>query len=472
MVKFLKLKGLIEDCRKSRRAVLYAQQIKSLFIKRVHIFFRRYMIAIFTLLLPAVVQLVLSKHIPSTSMMLSDVISSLFQINSIPSNNLSITNYGQHVIPVSIKAKNSEIDPIEYWKAKNRDGRINYVRVNDTSINSYVYKKRVESLNDLINDYFVGFSLELDGETRNMRGLIHYSTLAYHTSSSALSEMTSFLLAYQTNNSHRSISTINSPINALDNVTSNLSFDSLQVLSCIEAMPFSYIDFVDSIIVAFMISITVFHLARERRNGSKFLQLLSGTHYLVLSISLYNQLYNFDCYFKIYWLANLLFDMMVFFFNISLLTIILRLVSYSITDQANDTLLLAHKNSILFDYFLFLFLSSFSWATLTYLWTFLFKSDIISFLVLFLLLGFASFFDMMFVFIQFVRSGMNSLAQASGRDHATGGDFFDVIRVVFAILFPNVTVKRAIYNLKLQNLDVCIIPLNLIFKSKFETVLT
>ena len=427
---------------KNKNLQLYAQQIKSLCLKRLLIFSRRYIIALCALFLPVIVQALLSKYIPSTSLVITNAFDSLINRKHIPTYKMDILNYGKQKLPYSVNDNVLETQFVNYFenrqiKNSKNSKLIELVSVKNMSLNDFVYAKRLSNLKNIYGDYFVGMSLQKD-ESNELRGILYYSTLVFHSAGSILNEMNSFMLAYYTNNSKKSITTINAPVTVLENSSSNFSFGQLQVLNCIEAMPFSFIDFIDGVIVAFIISVCTIHVTREKRNGSKFLQLLSGTHYIT------------------YWASNYLFDVLVFFINISTIILALKLVSLTISDTANDTLVLANDGLTLFNLFTFMFFCSFSWATLAYIWSFIFKSDVIAFLTLFLVLGCAVFFDMILVIVGFFNAGLND----SFRRITEG------LRIFFSIFFPNVTVKRAIYNLKLQHLDVCLLPMNLLLNCK------
>ena len=113
-------------------------------------------------------------------------------------------------------------------------------------------------------------------------------------------------------------------------------------------------------IVAFIISIFVMHMASERLNGSKLLQMLSKVHY------------------SVYWLANYIFDLMICLVNISSMVFILKLVSMAKNDPTSEVHAVAANDSLGY-FFLILFFSSFACCSLAYFWSFFFKSDIIGF---------------------------------------------------------------------------------------------
>lgn len=117
------------------------------------------------------------------------------------------------------------------------------------------------------------------------------------------------------------------------------------------------------------------HMARERLNGSKQLQLLSGVHY------------------SVYWLANYMFDLTICLINITSMVFIIKMVDLAKNDPTSEVN--AVVSSSLGYYFLILLFSSFAWCALAYFWSFFFKSDIIGFVVLFILQGVISFIDVM-----------------------------------------------------------------------------
>ena len=82
----------------------------------------------------------------------------------------------------------------------------------------------------------------------------------------------------------------------------------IDYLPCMDTLPYSLLKFGTSIIIALIISILVIHVGRENFNGSKGLQLLSGTH------------------FTTYWFANYIFDLAICFFNAGTLVAMIKLV--------------------------------------------------------------------------------------------------------------------------------------------------
>ncbi len=119
-----------------------------------------------------------------------------------------------------------------------------------------------------------------------------------------------------------------------------------------------------SFVIAFSIGIMVMHAARERTNGSKQLQMLSGTH------------------FTTYWLSHYIFDVTIYIFNILTLVIALAIINASNSnDQTNEISTIAGTSNL--GYFLLLCLfSCFSWPLMAYVCSFAFSTDIIGFVFL------------------------------------------------------------------------------------------
>jgi hypothetical protein len=94
-------------------------------------------------------------------------------------------------------------------------------------------------------------------------------------------------------------------------------------------------------------------MAKERINGSKQLQMLSGVHYIT------------------YWIANYFFDMLILLFNIATMIFILKMVALSKNDSTSEVD--AVVSSSLGYLFIMFLISSFAWCSLSYFWSFFFK---------------------------------------------------------------------------------------------------
>lgn len=175
-------------------------------------------------------------------------------------------------------------------------------------------------------------------------------------------------------------------------------------------------------------------MGRERANGSKQLQFLTGTHYVT------------------YWTSNFIFDLCVYFIIVSSMMIALKIVNAIRNDPSAEIYPIASDDSLGYLFFLML-VAMFSWCSYAYMWSFLFKSEIIGFVVLAILLGFMAFLDVIWIFLQL-------LLLNGGTEPTDGSRAIQGIRYVFAVLFPTVTIKRGFYNLKIQNNTYCIKNVN------------
>jgi hypothetical protein len=407
------------------------------------------MIAIFTILFPIVLQTVLASIIPSASSIVTSTLNNLIYRFAIPEYELTLANYSNHILLYKINSTNqAEIEKFRKTFLDFENDRYGRTKMSiqeitgNESIDNYLYAKRKEDVNNLVSNFYVGVEFKLD-ESGIFNSVAYYSNFAYHSSASILNEINSFYLSSKTANRFKEIRTINAPIAVSKIEESDINTEGLQSLDCFESIPFSFLDFINGIIIAFVISLTTIHIVREKRNGSKSLQLLSGTHY------------------SIYWLANYLFDMLVYVVIISFMILALKIVALSSPTSTNDTNILAYKGSSLFYLFVFMILTCASWATLSYIWSNLFKSDIIAFVVLFILLAFATLLDMIFVLVGFFTGNLFSNFTKNPVNTA-----MQILRTLFAIFFPNIAVKRTIFNLKLQNTPVCIQAINILTQCK------
>ncbi len=189
------------------------------------------------------------------------------------------------------------------------------------------------------------------------------------------------------------------------------------------------------------------HVSKEKINGSKDLQLLSGTHQIT------------------YWASNYLFDLSLCLYNAGLLIIVIASVGTvrdtSLVSMSSEVSVTAQWPTIGY-VVLILFLSSLSWPLYGYCWAYFFKSDVTAFVVLLLLLSVATFLDVIFSFIQiFAHITTPSMAADSALPL-----FMFVLRILLSIFFPNVTIKRQLFDLRLRSNNYCIDILNNIIKSK------
>ena len=184
------------------------------------------------------------------------------------------------------------------------------------------------------------------------------------------------------------------------------------------------------------------HVGKERINGSKHLQLLSGVH------------------FTVYWIGNFIFDFLICLYTICGIVAVIKLIDAIRNEPLSETYPLANDGNLGY-FFFFLFFSSFGWLTYAYVMSHFYKSEIIGFIVLLIILGLSAFIDMVFASLQlFITLNIDSETLKKSLNI-----LMELVRWLFAILFPNVTIKRALFDLKVRRDDVCVAAVNTYFKS-------
>lgn len=226
--------------------------------------------------------------------------------------------------------------------------------------------------------------------------------------------------------------------------TTLTSADFLKDLACLDVLPSSIINLLNSLLIALVTSLTVITLARERTSGSKSQQLLTGGTHSVT-----------------YWLSNYAFDLAIILFEFGAVIATLKIVDLFRNDGTSETSPLASATNLPFLILLFVFVA-FSSCALAYVWSFFFRSEMIAFVVLAILLGVTAFLDMIASFVQiFVQ--VDTIEKSWSIFH-----LMTAFRYVFMILCPNVTVKRGLYFLKIRQSKYCINAVNRILNGIFQ----
>ena len=448
LAQFIILKAFENGMKMKKGSKLWLQQIYGLVVKRFLIFKRRYILALITLLLPLVLQIIICSIIPSGTAITSSLSGSTYTSGT---NNLKIINYQPFTLPYAISGNVSltnfqNLLQIFYTTSK-RPG-ITLERVSYDNISTYVFQMRKKSLTNLISNYYAGMSFNLIGSS--VYATAYYSTFAYNSPGSILNEISNLILSYlNSNNLSQTITTYNTPIPSTSvSVLTTSSF--IDYLPCIDSLPYSILNFSTSIIIGLIISILVIHVGRERVNGSKGLQMLSGTNFIT------------------YWFSNYIFDLIICFINICSLVSMLKLVNAIANNSSIEIYSVAIDPQI--DYlFLVLIFSMFSWPFIAYIWTFLFKSEVIGSVVLAIVFGVGAFVDLIWSFVQLI---VQTTATTNGTSTSSSlNSFLTAIRWIMAIIFPNVTIKRTIFDLKISNNSFCQSSLNTLLYSKTQLLI-
>lgn len=389
------------------------------------------------LCLPFILEACLAALIPSST----NLINSLRGVvSNMGSYELTMANYSKHTVPYYVKG-NVDTTPLKshlsnYYTQARRPGVTLYDVASDT-VNEYVLDSRKSSLSNLLNNYYVGMSLNLTAANK-LAANIYYSTMAFHSAANMINDISNLIFTFYANDLTKSITTHNVPIQANSTLSGTSNF--LELLACIDSLPVTLLNFINGIIVSLMVGLLVIHVGRERINGSKQLQMLSGTHWTT------------------YWISNYLFDMILNIINISLIVIFLKIVDAAKNDTSSETYAIAGNDNLGY-FYLLLLLSCFSWCTIAYIWSFFFKSEIIGFVVLVIVLGFAVFLDIIWTFIEL-------LLLNGSTTKTTGSNVIYAIRIIFALVFPSVTIKRGLYAMKIRTNNYCIDAANTVLAGR------
>ena len=421
---------------------LWIQQIKSLMVKRFILLKRRYTLGLITLVIPIVAEAVISYVLPNQTDLLNSFEPPPVQYK------LDIEKYSPYTMPYSY-ADNDSSTFIQlfdnYYKQPNRKG-IKLEKLENDTIATFVLGKRKENINNLVKDYFTGLSFDIINN-KTISANAYFSSMAYHSGASIINEITNLFYAfYNSNDLKKTITTSNAPI-APSRLFTRIDINTiLKYLSCIDVPPFSLNNFFNGVIIAVFMSFFVAHVGRERLNGSKHIQLLSGVHFIT------------------YWVANLIFDMIICLYTISGLVLALKIIDVIINNPASETYAIATSENLGCYFFLLLF-SSISWLAYAYVVSHFFKSEIVGFIVLLLVQAIAVFLDTIWCLLLFI------FFDDSVESNKTLQTVFKTLRWVFTFVFPSVTVKRGLFDLRIHSQTVCIDVNNQLFKGMMHFVM-
>lgn len=403
------------------------------------------------LLLPIIFQLVLSLIIPPSSTITDDTAQAIRNLGSLK---LDIRKYGSQELAYNLNEPTTggvnssySISQLltKFYNYQNRP-KINLLNKQSNSVFDYVNEKHRNDVMSLLKENYFGFGWSVNQtspfDVNKFEIVAYYSRMAYHTPAVMVNEISNLLLAYLSGNQlDKTISTYNVPLTP--SYSKYYGNDFIKYLGCFDILPLSIFNFAVSLLLSLVISINVMHVSKENINESKKLQILSNTNQLV------------------YWASNYIFDLGIFFINITSILIVILVVNSFKNDPETDIYLIA-SYPIFPNLVLVLFISMFSWPLYTYVWLNFFRSDVTSFAILLILLGIASFADVLFSFIQifiFVTEPELEFDSASSL-------FMYSLRILLTILFPNVTIKRELFNFRVRSNKYCLDSLNSVIKSK------
>ena len=448
---FYKLKAFKQNITLKNGWALRSQQMRSLLFKRLIIFGRRYILALIILLFPLLSQTIISSVIPTSSILenKTDVV-----IKELQSLKVDITNYGNaHKFIYNVNDSNplSQFDRVlENYYTKRANLKLR--KIND-SLAEYVTNERKKAFSAVYDDYFVGMKWTINSDNssdlntfdvNNTQIDAYYSSMAYHSPAIIINEISNLLLSLlNSNNLDKSITTFNTPLSSND--SKYIGDEFLQYLGCFDILPLSIFNFSTSLIVAFIMSTTVMHVSKEKMNGSRNLQLLYGSHRIT------------------YWISNYIFDFLICLINIAFIVSVIVVVS-SIRNEKNSDIALITAYPTIGYVVLILIISSLNWPLYGYCWANYFKSDVNAFVILIVLLFMAAFFDVVFSFIQ-IFNNFGHINDNTLTFESPISFMMYTLRIILSVVFPNVTIKRQLFNFRLRTNEYCIYTLNRVIKS-------
>ncbi len=241
------------------------QQIKALFLKRLFIFFRRALLASFILLFPLISEAILAAVIPGET----NLINSLKGIvSNYGTNKLNLDQFQRQQIPYYVANDDSTLITALNNYHINNVPNATWVKFNTDTINSFVLQQRKNNLSSFLYDYYVGVDLEY--VSSKVYATIHYSSLAFHSGASMLNTVDNLMLQIAAGDNSKSIQTKNCPISSTTSLSNSTNY--LEILACLDSLPVSLLNFINSIIVAFIISVMVMSVTREKNNGKSILR--------------------------------------------------------------------------------------------------------------------------------------------------------------------------------------------------------
>ncbi|UJR36716.1 hypothetical protein I4U23_029432 [Adineta vaga] len=316
----------------------------------------------------------------------------------------------------------------------------------DTVLN-YVRDRYLLTEDAFINTYQLGFALynNLTSATASLTMNSYFSTVNYHTMPVSLSVASTSLFQFYTNSSAKKIITTNQPIlTTAKSYTFQARF--FEIIYCFDTLPLSLFNFINSIAASVFISTLIVPLIQERITHSKDLQLLTNLTK------------------RSYWFSNIIFDLCLCLILCTFLTIIVKIGAVANSNIQSEVH--GYVNSEHISYF-FLMILMYSLASLPMIYVYSFgpKSELIGFIIFFVINVVVCFCDMIFDFIS-----VFSQASATGATSLTKlSEVMNNLAWILVVLFPSVNFKHSLFNIRLKSNQDCISALNSIMFTDYSS---
>jgi hypothetical protein len=176
--------------------LLLLQQLKALIFKRFRIFTHRYLLASLILFAPAILECIFCLVIPSQTYLLNND-DGLIRFSD--EYKLGLNQYGRFRLPDYLNDSAYSIVPLQssldkFYTNENRP----FVKLEELAtpnISEYILTERYRDVKMLVNDYYVAMNLNITSSDKLM-AIIYYSSLAFHSSSNILHEISNLYLSF------------------------------------------------------------------------------------------------------------------------------------------------------------------------------------------------------------------------------------------------------------------------------------
>ncbi|CAF0922953.1 unnamed protein product [Adineta ricciae] len=417
-------------------------RILALLIKRWHVLRRQYVFIFGFFVFPIVIEILAVSIFPSPKAIQASLLQNGYvkdaEITLLP----SIYNPQTIVMYANNNGNNVQTRLTNYLQSTGAT----IVEISTDTVLNYVRDQYLLSIDAFVNKYQVGFAAynNLTSAAPSLSIDSYFSTVNYHTMPVCQSVGSTNIFQFYANSSAKRIITTNKPILVASSTTTTLE-RFFELIHCFDTLPLSLFNFINSISAAIFISILIVPLIQERISRSKDLQLLTNLRK------------------KTYWFSNTIFDIGLCFVLCVTLTIIIKIGAAGNPDPDSEVHIYAKSSQTLYFFVIFLMYSLAS-LPMIYVYSFSPKSELIGFINFFVINVVACLLDMVLTFM-----AVFSQSQSSSSGRLTRlASLMNSIRWLITALFPTVSLKRALFDIRLKSNQECISAINSIMLTGYS----
>ena len=439
------------------------RRIAALLVKRFHVARRQISFLLGFFLLPIIIEIILVAALPTPQ----ELQASIAQTGRIKDASVTLlpSIYNPQTI-VAYASSNTNTAQTRLTDYIQNSGATLDLLSTDT-VMSYVRERYRETAEIFIHKYQMGFAVYPTSTGSNHTMIVdsYFSTVNYHTMATSLSVGSTQLFQYHANSSAKKIITTNQPV-----ITTSSGFSILlqffEVIYCFDTLPFSLFNFLNSVLAGLFISVLMLPIIQERVSQSKNLQLLTGISKATYWFSHF--IFDFCCCFIIcvFWIIiikveNDLIHMIVEHRVSSRFSFVFQIGAAATTNSQSEVYI--YRDATAGGYFFFMTLI-FSVAVLPMLYVFAFgpKSELIGFVIFFVVNLVACFFDVILDFIALFSQASSTSGQTSLARN------MNVVSSILAFLFPTVNLKQSFFNIRVRSNTECISASNSLLYTSYS----